>query len=161
MLLQRLINHPVHIMNDRGELSSSSFIPFCSFGDKLIGADLDGFNLPVCNIFKPKHFIDKICYETSLQNLKDNNDIGKIMQQLELGLILVLDYNEERQMNVDSISSKEFSLMNEGNYGDGNFVSMHLDTICTYTKKYFINIHLYLKHCRSRKLVWRRTIQPQ
>ena len=61
------------------------------------------------------------------------------MQQLELGLILVLDYNDERQMNVDSISSKEFSLMNEGNYGDGNFVSMHLDTICTctYKKKLF------------------------
>ena len=132
MLLQRVSNHPVHIINDRGDLSSSSFIPFCSFGDKLIGADMNGFNLPVCNIFKPIHFIDKICYETSLQNLKDNeNDIMKLMKQLELGLILVLDYNEERQMKVDSISSKEFSLMNEGNYGDGNFVSMHLDTICT------------------------------
>lgn len=132
MLLQMVNNHPVHIINNRGDLSFSSFIPFCSFGDKLIGANLDGFNLPVCNIFKPKHFIDKICYETSLQNLKDNTDIMKIMRQLELGLMLVLDYNEERQMKVDSISSKEFSLMNEGNYDDGNFVSMHLDTICTY-----------------------------
>ena len=128
LLLQTVVNHPVHIMNQKGGLSPSSFIPLCSFGEKLIGDQINGFDLPACNIFKPKHFMNKLCFETDLQNLKDSND-KNLLLQLEMGLMLILDYNEERQMFIESITSKEFSLKNEGNYDDGNFVSMHLDTL--------------------------------
>ena len=72
--------------------------------------------------------MNKLCFETDLQNLKDSNE-KNLLLQLEMGLMLILDYNEERQMFVESIPSKEFSLKNEGNYDDGNFVSMHLDTL--------------------------------
>ena len=72
--------------------------------------------------------MNKLCFETDLQNLKDSND-KNLLLQLEMGLMLIIDYNEERQMFIESITSKEFSLKNEGNYDDGNFVSMHLDTL--------------------------------
>ena len=45
-------NHPVHILNENGKLARSSFIPFCAFGDKLIGSKIDSFDMKVCNIFK-------------------------------------------------------------------------------------------------------------
>ena len=119
--------HPVHIMNTNGEFSRSSFIPFCSFGEELIGSKIDGFDMKVCNIFKPKLHYDQLCFETDLQELKDKDNF---MNQLELGLTLVLDYNEERQINPlssnnGSISKKEFRY----NINNDNSVSMYLDTI--------------------------------
>ena len=50
-------NHPVHLVNSaEGNLSTSAFIPFCAFaGDMaLVGQLVDGFSLPVCNIFHPR-----------------------------------------------------------------------------------------------------------
>ena len=72
-LLQTASNHPVHMLNKNGGLSTSSFIPFCSFGKDLIGVKMNGLDIPVCNIFKPKNHFDQLCYETDLQELKDNN----------------------------------------------------------------------------------------
>ena len=122
-------NSPVHILNTNGEFSRSSFIPFCSFGDNLIGSKVVGFDMRICNIFKPKLYYDQLCYETDLQELKDSNSIN-FMNQLELGLTLVLDYNEERQMSPqayenDSLEKEEFSY----NLIDSNSASLHLDTI--------------------------------
>ena len=124
-------NHPVHILNTNGKFSRSSFIPFCAFGDKLIGSEIDGFDMKVCNIFKPKLNYDQLCFETDLQELKDRDNL---MNQLELGLTLVLDYNEERQImplgsNNGSILKNEFSF----NLKNGNSLSMHLDTISIHT----------------------------
>ncbi len=44
--MQRESNHPAHILNINGKFSSSSFIPFCFFGDKGIGSYVAGFDLP-------------------------------------------------------------------------------------------------------------------
>ena len=117
----------MHIVNTNGEFSRSSFIPFCSFGDKLIGSKIDGFDMKVCNIFKPKLHYDQLCFETDLQELKDKDNL---MNQLELGLTLVIDYNEERQINQlnsknGSVSKEEFSY----NKHNDNSLSMYLDTI--------------------------------
>ena len=107
-LLQTLINHPVHILNIEEKLSSSSFIPFCSFGEEFIGAKINNFDIPVCNIFKPKIYFDQFCYETDLHELKDSD--SKILdedEQLEMGFTLVLDYNEERQILNHNVGSKK------------------------------------------------------
>ena len=69
--MQTESNHPVHILKKNGHFAYSSFIPFCSFGDELIGSEIDGFDMRVCNIFKPKLQYDQLCYETDLQKLKD------------------------------------------------------------------------------------------
>ena len=50
-------NHPVHLVNSaEGNLSTSALIPFCAFaGDMtVVGQSVDGFSLPVCNIFHPR-----------------------------------------------------------------------------------------------------------
>ena len=75
--------------------------------------------MPVCNIFKPKRQYDQLCYETDLQELKHNNN-EVLMKQLEIGLTLILDYNEERQMNLAFDNN------------DDNSVSLYLNTISKY-----------------------------
>ena len=122
-------NHPAHILNQKGGLSPSSFIPFCSFGEKLIGHQINGFDLPVCNVFKPIEFMDKLCYETDLQDLRDSKK-ENLMKQLKMGFTLLLDYNEERQMFTETLSRKKFNLNDD--YDDGKLVSIHLDTIRKY-----------------------------
>ena len=121
-LLQSVSNHPVHIINNEGKFSPSAFIPFCSFGEEFIGAKVSEFDLPVCNIFKPRVYFNQLCYETDLQELKSSNN--KILtEQLEKGLTLILDFNEERQFyyNVNSNDAKKSHHHND--------VSMYLDTI--------------------------------
>ena len=84
------------------------------------------FDIPVCNIFKPKIIFDQLCYETNLQNLMDSNSL-KIGKQLKVGLTLLLDYNEERQ-SYNSISKNE-SLGLEAPYNDDdNSFSVYLNT---------------------------------
>ena len=117
-------NHPVHILNDERKFSPSSFIPFCYFGEEFIGARVNEFKTPVCNIFRPRIYLNQLCYESNLQELKDTQKIGK---QLEMGLTLVLDYNEERQ-NSNFMEQNESQTMNALDSHD-NGVSMFLDTI--------------------------------
>ena len=123
VLLQTVSNHPVHILNDKREFSPSSFIPFCYFGDKFIGVSIQEFEIPVCNIFRPRIYLNQLCYETNLQDLKDSQKIGK---QLEMGLTLVLDYNEERQNY--NIKRNEWQTM-YALYPHNNDASIYLDTI--------------------------------
>ena len=107
----------------------SSFIPFCSFGEELIGAKVEGFEMKLCNIFKPKLHYDQLCYEADLQELKESKN-ENFMDQLELGLTLVLDYNEEKQLN-SPISKNTNRSKTEFRYNlnNGNSLSMYLDTI--------------------------------
>ena len=126
MLLKTLRNHPVHILDKKGHFSPSSFIPFCSFGKEFIGIKNQYFDIPVCNIFKPKLHYDQLCYETDLQELKDSHSL---MNQLEMGLTLAIDYNEERQpLNIDgknTIAIKEYYKKES----QDNPFAVYLDTI--------------------------------
>ena len=131
MLLQRVSNHPAHILNNEGDFSMSSFIPFCSFGEELIGDKLLNFSIPLCNIFKPRNYFDQLCYEADLQELKEKKN-EKLTKQLEMGLTLILDYNEERQMDLNTdpnSESSEFSLTTKISYSSGKSASIYLDTI--------------------------------
>ena len=94
------------------------------------------FKTPVCDIFKPRIYLDQLCYETNLQDLKDSKKIGK---QLEKGLTLVLDYNEERQSY--NIMKQNESQMVTALYPDNNDASIFLDTISLLTfKKGFVKV---------------------
>ena len=117
-------NHPVHILNNQGEISPSSLIPFCSFGNEFIGTKINEFEVPVCDIFKPKHYFDQLCYETDLQNLKDSQ---KLDNQLKMGLTLVLDYNEERQIDYNNILGNESKKLFYQD--DASSFSLFVDTI--------------------------------
>ena len=125
-LFQTVMNHPVHIMNQEGQFSPSSFIPFCYFGEKFIGTEVDEFTIPVCNIFKPRNYFNQLCYEANLNDLKDNNN-EKVRKQLKMGLTLVLDYNEERQ-NYKIKRKNKLKGIKEL-YRNDEDVSIHMDTI--------------------------------
>ena len=115
-------NHPVHILNDERKFSPSSFIPFCYFGEEFIGARVNEFKTPVCNIFRPRIYLNQLCYETNLQAIRDSQ---KIEKKLESGLTLVLDYNEERQY----YNSVQKNKSQETNYHNNDDFSIYLDTI--------------------------------
>ena len=131
--LQEVSNHPVHILNNEGSFSPSSFLPFCSFGQEIIGTKIDNFDVPVCDIFQPTNYLDQICYETDLENLKDSR---KIRNQLEMGLTLIIDYNEERQ-NYKMIENEPNPMM--ALYQNNDQVSVYLDTISLCIYKYTNN----------------------
>ena len=88
-------------MVDRnGSLSPSAFIPFCSFGGDFhaMGTKHSKFKLPVCNSFQATIRDEQICYEIDLEQYKNESDLVK---QLQKGLELYLDYNEDRQLTVE------------------------------------------------------------
>ena len=140
-LLQTVNNHPVHILNNNGDFSPSSFIPFCAFGEEFIGTEINEFDAPVCNDFKPKNYLDQLCYELDLQKLKDRNS-EKLKQQLELGLTLVLDVNEERQMKQFEISKNKSYVKKSIYHNDDNSASVYLDTI-SINQFYSIKVKLF------------------
>ena len=59
------INHPVHLVGQTGELSSSAFIPFCEFGGEpgLLGERREEFQRPFCRSFREKLLGGQLCYE--------------------------------------------------------------------------------------------------
>ena len=74
--------------------------------------------------------MDKLCYETDLQDLRDSKK-ENLMKQIKMGFILLLDYNEERQVFTETLSrNNKFNLNDD--YDDGKLVSIHLDTIRKY-----------------------------
>ena len=98
-LLHELSNHPVHIMKDKRNLSSSSFIPYCYFGveSNQFGLEIDGFEFPVCNIFKVKVLNDQLCYEVDINEIIEKDTSEK---DLKAGLTLLVDYNEDRTVHL-------------------------------------------------------------
>ena len=95
-VIHQLSNHPVHIVVERGDVSPSAFIPFCEFGGNMsaVGVKIDQFHVPVCNSFKAKVLNDQLCYEVDPNLFIDRTNT---LKYLKLGLVLVLDYNEDRQ----------------------------------------------------------------
>ena len=122
--LHRVTNHPVHIIDDKGALSPSSFIPFCSFGEDMdvMGTKLKEFEIPICNSFRAKIKSDQLCYELDLQKLKNNT---LIKEQLQFGLLLVLDYNEDRQLIMKNKILKKSQQDKLFNSQEENMGSLH------------------------------------
>ena len=87
----------MHILGKNGEESPSAFIPFCSFGDdkEKMGTKAYGYDDYICSSFDPVVRNDQLCYQVDLEKYKDKDNIEK---QLDSGLVLILDYNEDRQI---------------------------------------------------------------
>ena len=85
-----------------------------------MGREMNGFNDPVCDSFEAKIRNDQLCYEVDLEKYKNKN---KIKDQLMSGLVLLLDYNLERQ-------SEAYNPQKVQKYISGeNDVNIYLDTI--------------------------------
>ena len=85
-----------------------------------MGREMNGFDDPVCDSFEAKIRNDQLCYEVDLEKYKDTN---KIKEQLKSGLVLLLDYNLERQS--EFYNPKKVNKLNS----DENNVHIYLDTI--------------------------------
>lgn len=118
----------MHILNPEGDFSPSAFIPFCVFGNNMnnLGQQIDDFDVPVCNVFVAKNWNDRVCYELDLNLLKHKDDIN---HQLKDGLLLVLDFNEERQLEKYSNLEKVAKIRNYFYEDEENSVQVHIDTI--------------------------------
>ena len=116
----------MHILNSEGYFSPSAFIPFCVFGNNKIGEKIDDFQVPVCNIFVAKNWNDQVCYELDLNLLKDDVDI---FHQLKDGILLILDFNEERQFEKDRNSEKVEEERKFFYEEEENSVQVHIDSI--------------------------------
>ena len=93
--LQKLINHPVHILNHADGYYPTALIPFCEFAGNfsVMGVKIDQFYDPVCNSFRPKVIKDQLCYTVDPNEYKDKIDLKG-----ELSFSLFIHYNEDRQM---------------------------------------------------------------
>lgn len=105
-----MINHPVHVFDDVGDPTPSSFIPFCWFGKTNVKAKSEKFSAHVCNSFKPKLMNDQVCFDIDpnkyLQNGQNADNIV---------LYLLIDDNKDRQIldsketqTVDQLKNEDF-----------------------------------------------------
>ena len=88
-----------------------------------MGKEINGFDNPVCDSFEAKIRNDQLCYEVDLEKFKDRK---RIKEQLKSGLVLILDYNLERQSETYN-PRKVIKLESEEN--DEKDVHIYLDTI--------------------------------
>ena len=95
--VQRITNHPLHILDINENLNPSAFIPFCGIGRNMtsMGLLIDKFSFPICRSFKARVLKDQLCYE-----LNPNEYIGQhnLQESLRVGITLVIDNNEDREV---------------------------------------------------------------
>ena len=86
-----MINHPVHISNER---TISALIPFCSLGDDAgpVGRMFDSLPTPVCNLFKEKIVAGQVCYEADINQFKHGVNWVEILTK---GFGFLVDTNDE------------------------------------------------------------------
>ena len=136
IVFHQVTNHPVHILNVNETFSPSAFIPFCAFGEdmKAMGKRVDGFDDHVCNSFKAKKRNEQLCYEVNLEEFKDKDNIN---EQLKSGLVLILDYNEERQSETYNLQGKK-KKTRKFRENEENVVRIFLDTISKIQFSFFL-----------------------
>ena len=92
-----------------------------------MGIDNHNFDVPVCNSFQATIRNDQLCYKVDLNKFKNDSVIKK---QLELGLTMILDFNEDRQIHGNPFLKKIKNSKNIVYSSDQeNTVKIHLDTI--------------------------------
>ena len=94
----------MHLVDKVGKLSPSAFIPFCDFGGNMSAMGMKIINssaLPYCRIFEAKVMQDQLCYEVDLDKHKSR---AKFDKYLKLGLVFLMDYNEDRQVALEDIN---------------------------------------------------------
>ena len=70
----------------------------------IMGSMVDGLRLPVCDKFERKIIEDRICYQIDVNEFSENVDKKKFIND---GLLLVLDYNEEKMLSRKKMATRE------------------------------------------------------
>ena len=101
--IEGLINHPVHISDDN---TISALIPFCSLGYDTdpVGKMFDGFQTPVCNLFKETIVAGQVCYEADINQFKNGVNWEDIITK---GFGFLVDTNDEYDVKQSSRKSPD------------------------------------------------------
>ena len=70
----------------------------------VVGVKIDQFDDPVCNSFEARILNNQLCYEVDLNRFSNKSNIAK---ELESGFYFLMDYNEDRQVNIQSALSRK------------------------------------------------------
>ena len=120
-----------------------------------MGANNNQFDIPVCNSFEAKIVNDQLCYEVDLNRFSNKDNIKN---ELELGFIFLMDYNEDRQY-VDNGESTQIEGQSFGNRvvrsDHENHASIILNTIGAET---FKTIKINILSCRACDIDWWRGV---
>ena len=103
------VSHPVHFVTKNRKVAPSALIPFCEFGGdmSIMGKKISELDFPVCNSFQAKILNDQLCYEVDLNRFSNKENINR---ELELGFNFVMDYNEDRQIDLNQYQRNEMEL---------------------------------------------------
>ena len=126
------VSHPPHLTSTW----SSAFIPFCAYKTDLNisknSLALPGLTFPLCSAFLPTVLEGQLCYQLKLNQ---SSEQGKRNQ-----LMLVLDYNEDRSLQISSEEERvvDFSKVTM-NFDDavqsiqGVSAKVHIGTLSPFT----------------------------
>ena len=89
-------NHPVAIYDREGQIQPSAFIPFCSFGAKMMGPEVPNMTFPICDIFEPTVYEGHLCYQVNAEKGRGQT----VFEGKESGLMLLIDVNSERSFDI-------------------------------------------------------------
>ena len=70
----------------------------------VVGVKIDQFDDPICNSFQATIVNDQLCYEVDLNRFSNKSNIAK---ELESGFYFLMDYNEDRQVIIQSSSDRK------------------------------------------------------
>ena len=110
MEIQKLTSHPVHLVDEEGNLNPTALVPFCSISDNYsaMGVNINHIDVPVCNSFRPKIRKDQLCYTVDLNDIKKKTE-----SQHKVFFTFFLDFNEDREFsfgqNVKKKRTSKFS----------------------------------------------------
>ena len=124
------MSHPPHL-NSRW---TSSFIPFCAFKTHLNisgkSEALEGTDFPLCSSFLPTILEGQLCYKLTINKLSGQ---GK-----ENELMMLLDYNEDRSLQISCIKNDTAKSNKTLNFGtatesaQGASAKIQIDTLSPY-----------------------------
>ena len=137
----RTKQHPIHLVSEVNTTSPSAFIPFCDFGGNMssMGIKIEGLDVPVCNSFQARILYDQLCYEVDLNKFSHKENLDR---ELKLGLNFLMDYNEDRQLDVENnlkmlVGSEDTLATKLIESDDNQHASIYFNTIGNYLKNIY------------------------
>ena len=82
-----------------------------------MGEMTEEFDIPVCRSFRETIRQGQLCYQVDINSFKIGGRFSS--EQLQLGLTLILDYNEDRQIFQSSSNEEEHSIIIDSILGNG------------------------------------------
>ena len=129
--IQKVSNHPVHVVDSQHLLSPSASIPFCALGDdmNILGQSVPNFSIPTCNKFRPIMLEGQQCYQLDVDEFSTDMD----RKQKSQGLVFMMDYNEDRAgleaEGMNEVLNKKGLIAMQGNDARKNEAMIYIKTL--------------------------------